>query len=40
MANRRKRPNPWSKINGTGMRRIVILTEEREVYAFGENYVL
>ena len=25
MANRRKRPNPWSKINGTGMRRIVIL---------------
>ena len=25
MANRRKRTNPWSKINGTGMRRIVIL---------------
>lgn len=25
MANRRKRPSPWTKINGTGMRRIVIL---------------
>ncbi len=25
MANRRKRPSPWTRINGTGMRRIVIL---------------